>query len=82
MSNTDPTIVNGVGFSVDDTGDTVTFGLPGNPNIQERIEFENRVMHYIRDNNETETFVYGYVDTTTNTFIHSHPMERKRGKLL
>lgn len=73
MSNTEPTVT--LPAEPVFEGNTITFEVAGNPNILERI-------HVTENIGETEIFTYGYVDPTTNTFIHSHQMQRKNGSFL
>lgn len=73
MSNTEPTITPPAEPVV--SGNTTDYEVCGNPNLLERVVVQAEA-------NGVQTYVYGYVDTSTNTFIHSHQMELKRGKFL
>jgi hypothetical protein len=73
MSNTEPTVIPPTEPVFE--GNTITFEVVGNPNMVERI-------HVTENTGGAETFTYGYVDPTTNTFIHSHQMQKKKGSFL
>lgn len=73
MSNTEPTILPPAEPIFE--GNTITFEVVGNPNMVEHINIHERA-------GSNETFTYGYIDVTTNTFIHSHQMHKKRGKFI
>lgn len=54
---------------------TTDFKVCGNPDLVERVDIQS-------DLPQVQTWVYGYVDPTTNTYIHSHEMEVKKGTFL
>lgn len=54
---------------------TTDYKVCGNPNLVERIDIQSKSLR-------AQTWVYGYVDPTTNTYIHSHEMEVKEGTFL
>lgn len=54
---------------------TTDYNVCGNPNLVERVDIQSKSLG-------VQTVIYGYVDSTTNTFIHSHEMEVKRGEFL
>lgn len=73
MSNTEPTLTLPAVTVV--SGNTTDFEICGNPNIKERVQIQS-------ESEGTQVFMYGYVDVSTNTFIHSHLMTKKTGSFL
>lgn len=66
MSNTEPAALLPPEPIV--SGNTTDYGIVGNPNLIERIQIHAEA-------NGVQTVSYGYVDASTNTFVHSHQME-------
>jgi hypothetical protein len=57
------------------SSNTTDYRVCGNPDLVERVDIQTK-------SPGVQTVVYGYVDSTTNTYVHSHEMEVKRGSFL
>lgn len=57
------------------SSNTTDYKVCGNPDLVERVDIQMKAPG-------VQTVVYGYVDSTTNTYLHSHEMEVKRGDFL
>ncbi len=57
------------------SSNTTDYKVCGNPDLVERVDIQSK-------SPGVQTVVYGYVDSTTNTYVHSHEMEVKRGDFL
>lgn len=57
------------------SSNTTDYRVCGNPDLVERVDIQSK-------SPGVQTVVYGYVDSTTNTYVHSHEMEVKRGSFL
>lgn len=70
MANTEPNIT--LPGEPITNGDVTDFEVCGNPDIKERV-------HVQSEEDGVQVALYGYVDATTNTVIHSHEMTFKKG---
>lgn len=57
------------------SSNTTDYKVCGNPDLVERVDIQSK-------SSSVQTVVYGYVDAATNTYIHSHEMEVKKGSFL
>lgn len=57
------------------SSNTTDYKVCGNPDLVERVDIQSK-------SPGVQTVIYGYVDLTTNTYVHSHEMEVKRGGFL
>jgi len=64
------------------SANTTDFKVCGNPNLLERLDLQSTDNPSAQFINQVRTFTYSYVDPTTNTYIHSHGMEIKKGNFL
>lgn len=59
------------------SSNTTDYKVCGNPDLVERVDIQAK-----SKSPNVQAWVYGYVDPTTNTYIHSHEMEVKKGSFL